>query len=84
MSRVLPPLNQPAPSFCTQNQRAEQIKLSDFQGQKVLLYFYPKAMTPGCTTQACELNNHLSEFEALNTKILGISPDQARATTKVY
>lgn len=82
MSRVLPPLNQPAPDFHTQNQRAEQVKLSDFQGQKVLLYFYPKAMTPGCTTQACELNHHLSEFESLNTKILGISPDRPERLQK--
>ncbi len=44
-------------------------------GKKVVLYFYPKAMTPGCTTQACGIRDSKSEFEALNTVVLGISPD---------
>lgn len=45
------------------------------KGRKVVLYFYPKAMTPGCTTQACGIRDHAAEFQALNTVVLGISPD---------
>lgn len=82
MTRILPEINQAAPDFTAQNQRAEEIKLSDFKGQKVLLYFYPKAMTPGCTTQACELTANLSEFEKLNTKVFGISPDKPERLQK--
>lgn len=82
MTRILPEINQAAPDFTTPNQRAEEVKLSDFKGQKVLLYFYPKAMTPGCTTQACELTANLNEFEQLNTKVLGISPDKPEKLQK--
>lgn len=82
MTRTLPKIDQAAPSFTALNQRAEEVKLSDFKGQKVLLYFYPKAMTPGCTTQACELTAHLGEFDKLNTKVLGISPDKPERLQK--
>lgn len=69
------PLNQPAPLFSTQNQRAETVALSDFIGKKVVLYFYPKAMTPGCTTQACGLRDSQAELADVNAIALGISPD---------
>ena len=64
-----------APHFSLQNQHDETVSLSDFKGKKVLVYFYPKALTPGCTTQACGLRDVKAEFDALNTVVLGISPD---------
>lgn len=67
-----------APSFILEDQQNKQVKLSDFLGQKVLLYFYPKASTPGCTIQACELRDHITEFEHLHIKVIGISPDPSK------
>ena len=66
---------QNAPHFSLLNQHNEMISLSDFKGKKVLVYFYPKALTPGCTTQACGLRDVKAELEALNTVVVGISPD---------
>lgn len=75
-----------APHFTLLNQAEQQISLADFTGQKVLVYFYPKALTPGCTTQACALRDSKAEFDQLNVAVLGISPDQpqklANFTTK--
>ncbi|TNG92305.1 thioredoxin-dependent thiol peroxidase [Pasteurellaceae bacterium USgator11] len=64
-----------APEFSLLNQDAESVKLSDFRGRKVLVYFYPKALTPGCTTQACDLRDNKVELTQLGVVILGISPD---------
>lgn len=64
-----------APQFTLQNQADEPISLAQFSGKKVLVYFYPKALTPGCTTQACGLRDTKAELEALNTVVLGISTD---------
>ena len=64
-----------APDFKTLNQRSETVGLSDYQGKTLILYFYPKAMTPGCTTQACGLRDTKAELEALNAVAVGISPD---------
>jgi peroxiredoxin Q/BCP len=64
-----------APGFTLLDQRGEKVKLSDFKGQRVVVYFYPKADTPGCTTQSCELRDHRKELTKLNAVILGISPD---------
>lgn len=75
MSLNLPAINQPAPLFATQNQHGEIVNLSDFLGKKVVLYFYPKAMTPGCTTQACGIRDSRDDFNAVNTVVLGVSPD---------
>lgn len=75
MSLNLPDVDQTAPQFTTLNQKQEEVSLKDFLGKKVVLYFYPKAMTPGCTTQACGIRDSKKEFEALNTVVLGISPD---------
>lgn len=65
----------PAPAFTLHDQNDNAVSLSDFSSQKVLVYFYPKAMTPGCKTQACSLRDSQSELAALNTLVLGISPD---------
>ncbi|MEI3608435.1 thioredoxin-dependent thiol peroxidase [Pseudogracilibacillus sp. SO10305] len=64
-----------APNFTLDNQVGEKITLSDFRGKNVVLYFYPKDMTPGCTTQACDFRDNYSQFKDTNTVILGISPD---------
>jgi peroxiredoxin Q/BCP len=53
----------------------KKVKLSDFRAKHVVLYFYPKDMTPGCTTESCDFRDHSDDFKALNTIILGISPD---------
>lgn len=66
---------QPAPDFTLLDQNSNAVTLSALRGQKVLIYFYPKASTPGCTTQACGLRDTAADFAALNTRVLGISPD---------
>lgn len=63
------------PKFSLPDQDGEQIKFIDFQGQRVLIYFYPKAMTPGCTIQACNLRDNIDKFSMANIAILGISTD---------
>jgi thioredoxin-dependent peroxiredoxin len=64
-----------APAFRTTNQDGEKVSLSDFRGQKVVLYFYPKDDTPGCTTQACDLRDAMPTFQGLDAVVLGVSPD---------
>lgn len=64
-----------APAFTLLNQQEKPVSLNDFRGKKVLIYFYPKAFTPGCTTQACGLRDSKSELDALGLVVLGISPD---------
>tara|TARA_B110000014_G_C20086708_1_gene568460 strand:- start:1065 stop:1544 length:480 start_codon:yes stop_codon:yes gene_type:complete len=74
-----------APLFSLLNQNDETIKLSDFiqdKGKQVLVYFYPKAMTPGCTVQAQGLRDIKQELEALNTVVFGISPDETKRLLK--
>ena len=68
-------IGQMAPKFKIKNQKEEEISLIDFKGKKVLLYFYPKALTPGCTTQAQCLRDSKKKFEKLDYVILGISAD---------
>ncbi|MFD1067303.1 thioredoxin-dependent thiol peroxidase [Oceanobacillus locisalsi] len=63
--------------FTLPNQDGEQVSLSDFQGKYVVLYFYPKDMTPGCTTEACDFRDHHESFGDLDAVIVGISPDPA-------
>lgn len=64
-----------APDFTLQNQAGDNVSLSDFEGKNIVLYFYPKDMTPGCTTQACDFRDNYDAFKDLNTVIIGISPD---------
>lgn len=75
-------VNKQAPNFTLLNEKEEGISLRDFQGKKVVLYFYPKDMTPGCTTEACDFRDHHNEFSDLNTVILGVSADEASKHTK--
>lgn len=68
-----------APEFSLQDQNGNTVSLSQFKGKnKVLVYFYPKALTPGCTTQACSLRDSKAELDALNTVVLGLSPDPVK------
>lgn len=64
-----------APAFTLVDQRENLVKLSDYKGKKVVLYFYPKADTPGCTTQSCELRDHRKDLAKLGAEVLGVSPD---------
>lgn len=64
-----------APDFELPDQDGEPVRLSSLRGRTVVVYFYPKADTPGCTTQACAIRDRLDEFEAAGAVVLGISPD---------
>ena len=64
-----------APAFALIDQAGKKVKLSDLKGQKVLLYFYPKADTPGCTTQACSVRDARDELAAAGVASVGVSPD---------
>ncbi|MFT7560357.1 MAG: peroxiredoxin Q/BCP [Flavobacteriales bacterium] len=80
---TLPKIGNKAPAFTLQNQNGGKVRLSDFIGKKnVVVYFYPKAMTPGCTTQACGIRDSDSEFEKLDTVVLGLSPDPVERLMK--
>lgn len=65
----------PAPDFTLSDDTGAQVSLSDFRGEKVIVYAYPKAMTPGCTTQACDFTDSLERFTADGYRVIGISPD---------
>lgn len=78
----LPEVGQPAPAFNALNQNEEEISLEGLKGKKVVFYFYPKAMTPGCTTQACGIRDTRADFEERNTVVLGISPDEPKRLVK--
>ena len=67
-----------APLFTLNDQHNQPVSLADLKGKKVLVYFYPKALTPGCTTQACGLRDAKTELEKLGVLILGISPDSPK------
>jgi peroxiredoxin Q/BCP len=71
-----------APDFTVKNQKGEKVKLSDFRGQKVVLYFYPKDDTPGCTKEACSLRDSFEIFEKKGVKILGVSNDDQQKHQK--
>src|SRR5690554_445296 len=71
-----------APDFETKDQFNNTVRLSDFEGKKVVLYFYPKDNTPGCTTQACNLRDNYEAFQKAGYVILGISSDSIRSHQK--
>jgi peroxiredoxin Q/BCP len=72
----------PAPDFELPNQDGEPVKLSDLKGKTVVLYFYPKADTPGCTVQACGVRDRRGDYEAANAVVLGVSPDPVSKVAK--
>jgi peroxiredoxin Q/BCP len=71
-----------APDFTLQDQNDEPVSLSQLRGKPVVLYFYPKADTPGCTTQACGIRDHRADYAASGAVVLGVSPDPVKALKK--
>ena len=67
-----------APDFKSTNQDGDPVNLSDFSGKKLVLFFYPKASTPGCTLEACNLSDNYSRFNAAGYAILGVSADSVK------
>jgi peroxiredoxin Q/BCP len=65
-----------APPFALRDQHGEIVSLDDFRGRKLLVYFYPEADTPGCTTQSCDVRDHRQELADLGVDVVGISPDE--------
>ena len=72
----------PAPTFTLPSDTGDLVSLSDFKGRKVIVYFYPNAMTPGCTTQACDFSDSLSSLKGAGYEVLGISPDSPAKLAK--
>ncbi|MBY8914334.1 thioredoxin-dependent thiol peroxidase [Bacillus sp. YC2] len=68
-------IGQTAPDMKLQNDSGEEVSLTDFKGKYVVLYFYPKDMTPGCTTEACDFRDQHESFAGLDAVIIGVSPD---------
>jgi peroxiredoxin Q/BCP len=71
-----------APAFALKDQSGKTVKLSDFKGQHVVLYFYPKDNTPGCTTEACDFRDEHSALQKAGAVVLGVSPDTAASHQK--
>jgi len=72
-----------APDFTLEDQHGEKVKLSDHRKELVVLYFYPKANTSGCTTQACSIRDNRSDYDAAGAPGIGISPDEVKDIAKV-
>lgn len=75
-------VGQAVPDFTLPASSGKDVSLSDFRGKKVVLYFYPKDMTPGCTTESCDFRDYNGQFEQLNTVVIGISPDDLKSHAK--
>jgi peroxiredoxin Q/BCP len=73
-----------APDFTLPDHDGNPVSLQDFAGRTVVLYFYPKADTPGCTTQACGIRDHAADYEATGAVVLGVSPDPVAAVKKFH
>jgi len=71
-----------APDFTLPDQSGEPVTLSDLRGQTLVLYFYPRADTPGCTTQACGVRDHAADYDEIDARVIGISPDPVTAVRK--
>jgi len=79
---MAPEPGDPAPDFTLADQDGTPVTLSELRGKSVVLYFYPKADTPGCTTQACGVRDHRADYEQTGTVVLGVSPDPVKAIAK--
>ena len=79
---MAPTEGEPAPDFELQTDSGGRLRLSDLRGKQVVLYFYPKDDTPGCTTQACGIRDAYAQFEQTGAVVLGISPDDAASHAK--
>jgi thioredoxin-dependent peroxiredoxin len=71
-----------APDFTLPDQNGDQVSLAGFRGRTVVLYFYPRADTPGCTAQACGIRDHRADYAAAGAVVLGVSPDPVAAVKK--
>lgn len=71
-----------APDFTAENQKGEKVKLSDYKGKKVVLYFYPKDDTTGCTAEACNLRDNYSDLKAKGYEVIGVSIDSVKSHEK--
>jgi peroxiredoxin Q/BCP len=71
-----------APDFTLPDQNGNDVTLSELRGRPVVLYFYPKADTPGCTTQACGIRDHSADYERTGARVVGVSPDTVAAQRK--
>ncbi len=71
-----------APNFSLKNDAGDDVKLVDFKGKKIVLYFYPKDDTPGCTTEACSFRDNEKSFSKKNAVIVGVSPDEVKSHVK--
>jgi thioredoxin-dependent peroxiredoxin len=71
-----------APDFTLRDQNGDEVKLSDLRGETVVVYFYPRADTPGCTTQACGVRDRSGDYAAAGARVIGISPDEVEAIAK--
>jgi peroxiredoxin Q/BCP len=74
----MPRVGDKAPEFELENQDGEKVRLADFKGRNVVLYFYPKADTPGCTIQACGVRDRRADYETAGAVVFGISPDPVK------
>jgi peroxiredoxin Q/BCP len=75
-------VGKPAPTFTLPNENGEQVSLETYRGQSVVVYFYPRDDTPGCTKQACGIRDHWGEFERRGAVVLGVSRDSATRHVK--
>jgi peroxiredoxin Q/BCP len=73
-----------APDFTLPDQDGQDVSLTDFAGRTLVLYFYPRADTPGCTTQACGVRDHAADYEAAGATVVGVSPDPVEAIKKFH
>ncbi len=78
----MPAAGETAPDFTAPDQNGKVHSLKDFSGKTVVLYFYPKDDTPGCTREACGFRDELAEFSRKNTEIIGVSPDDSKSHKK--
>jgi peroxiredoxin Q/BCP len=74
----MPEAGEQAPEFTLPDQAGREVKLSELRGKPVVLYFYPKADTPGCTKQACGVRDHRADYERSGAVVLGVSPDPVK------
>lgn len=78
----MPDVGDKAPDFTLPDQHGDEVSLAGLKGKTVVLYFYPKADTPGCTTQACGVRDHRADYEKANAVVLGVSPDAVKKIAK--
>ena len=77
-------VGKPAPTFTLPNENGERVSLDSFRGQPVVVYFYPRDDTPGCTAQACGIRDHAAEYEAADAVVLGVSSDPVKKLKRFH